>query len=441
VNGLPPSWAEAAFNDVVENLSTTGHVVDANELAPAGAFPVLTQGEVSMDGFTDDASRAYGTGLPLVVFGDHTRAIKIARKPFAVGPNTKVLSPANGILPEFLYYQMPLLLPDSRGYGRHFQFLSKSVIAVAPTAEQRRIVAAIEEQFPRLDAGAAALERVRTNLKRMRASVLQTAITGRRLMETTDARSEDNSDDRREGPFPLPTGWSWRPLMDICTSVTDGDHQAPPQSDRGIPFLVIGNVRTRTVDFAGCRHVPAEYYEALHPTRRPRRGDILYTLVGSFGISVLVTDDRPFCVQRHIGILRTSDEVSPKYLASALGSRIVFTQARACATGTAQMTVPLSGLRRILVPLPPRAQQERIAAELDRFDTAAKILDETLAALRARAFALRSAILAAAFSGTLAPQNSNDDPASALVNRIAARRTSAIHQRFDRTFHRTEVST
>ena len=163
----------------------------------------------------------------------------------------------------------------------------------------------------------------------------------------------------------LPTGWVWTELSQVCTSITDGDHQAPPQVRHGIPFLVIGNIRNRMLDFTGCRHVPPEYYESLNSIRHPQRGDVLYSLVGSYGISVPVKDDTPFCVQRHIGIIRPSSEISSPFLALLLSSREVFNQATEYATGTAQMTVPLSGLRRIRIRLPPRLEQIRIVAAIE----------------------------------------------------------------------------
>jgi type I restriction enzyme, S subunit len=64
------------------------------------------------------------------------------------------------------------------------------LIPMSPTDEQRRIVAAIEEQFSRLDAGVAALERVRTNLKRYRTAVLKAAVEGR----LTETWREENPD-------------------------------------------------------------------------------------------------------------------------------------------------------------------------------------------------------------------------------------------------------
>jgi hypothetical protein len=201
----------------------------------------------------------------------------------------------------------------------------------------------------------------------------------------------------------LPAGWVWTDLAHVCSSITDGDHQAPPQVPLGVPFLVIGNVRNNVVDFTGCRHVPPEYFESLNPIRRPTKDDVLYTLVGSYGIAVLVEDSKPFCVQRHIGIIRPSPKISARFLALVLSSRAVFDQASKFATGTAQLTVPLAGLRRIRIPLPPRPEQERI---VEAIEVQFSRLDFGIAALermRQNLMRMRTAVLDAAVNTLSTP--------------------------------------
>jgi type I restriction enzyme S subunit len=132
-----------------------------------------------------------------------------------------------------------------------------------------------------------------------------------------------------------PSGWTVTNLHSIWNSITDGDHLPPPEAEQGVPFLVIGNVRSQQIEFQGSRFVSPSYYEALDPIRRPRSGDLLYTLVGSYGIPVIVRDDQPFCVQRHIGILRPSKLTDVGFLACVLESKLVFDQATDCATGIA----------------------------------------------------------------------------------------------------------
>lgn len=180
--------------------------------------------------------------------------------------------------------------------------------------------------------------------------------------------------------FDLPMGWSWATLLSVCHSISDGDHQPPPRSETGVPFLVIGDVRTKTINYDAERKVPHEYFNGLDPIRKPRAGDLLYTLVGSFGIPVPVLSDQPFCVQRHIGILRPSKKIERDALAVFLESDFAFKQAEAAATGIAQKTVSLAGLRSMLLPIPPLAEQRRIVAKVDALMAFCDQLEASLAA-------------------------------------------------------------
>jgi type I restriction enzyme S subunit len=87
-----------------------------------------------------------------------------------------------------------------------------------------------------------------------------------------------------------------------------------------------------------------------------------------------------------------------EYLALAMASDNVYKQATAVATGTAQKTVPLAGLRKIAIPLPPLAEQLRIVAELGRrLSVLARSEAETDVGLE-RADRLRQSILAVLFN-------------------------------------------
>lgn len=91
---------------------------------------------------------------------------------------------------------------------------------------------------------------------------------------------------------------------------------------------------------------------------------LLYTVTGSFGIVVQVGTDRPFCVQRHIAILKNGCATLAEYARIALSAPHARAFAEGAATGTAQRTASLSALRGMPVPLPPQAEQRRIAARV-----------------------------------------------------------------------------
>lgn len=74
--------------------------------------------------------------------------------------------------------------------------------------------------------------------------------------------------------FDLPQGWAWANLLSLCISVTDCDHQPPPKADRGIPFLVIGDVRTKSSRSrrAARARGPRRKLHAFRRGRRDRAG-------------------------------------------------------------------------------------------------------------------------------------------------------------------------
>lgn len=191
---------------------------------------------------------------------------------------------------------------------------------------------------------------------------------------------EDMAVPPEDCPHALPSGWAWARLAALFTSITDGDHQPPPRAEEGVAFLTIGNISSGGLDFGDCRIVSRSYYESLAPHRRPALGDILYTVVGAtYGRPVLVDAERPFCVQRHIAILKPARGVNRSYLMRVLSSAAFYDQATRSITGAAQPTIPLRPLRRLLVPVPPLAEQRRIVARLDELISLCDRLEGQLA--------------------------------------------------------------
>lgn len=164
--------------------------------------------------------------------------------------------------------------------------------------------------------------------------------------------------------------WEKVKLNDICSSIYDGDHNAPPKSDTGVPFVTISNIDAAdgSIDFSNTAHVPNSYFESLKPERRPQPGDVLYSVVGSFGIPSLVKDQKPFVFQRHVAILRPNDRIEPEYLYYSMKSRNFYHWADSVAIGAAQRTVTLGQLREKTIALPPLPAQQRIAGVLSAYD-------------------------------------------------------------------------
>ena len=222
--------------------------------------------------------------------------------------------------------------------------------------------------------------------------------------------------DKPHYPSELPKVWVWCKLEDYVFTVTDGDHQAPPKVSKGIPFLVISNIADGSLDFSNTRYVPEEYYEKIQMERKPKRGDILFSVTGSYGIVVNVKTDRQFCFQRHIGLIKPT--ISNEYLSFVLMSNYIKSLCDKLATGTAQKTVGLDTLRSLYVPIAPMEEQERIVAKIKHLLLQISFLEAGKGKLVAAIKQAKSKILDLAIHGKLVPQDPNDEPASELLKRI-----------------------
>ena len=230
-----------------------------------------------------------------------------------------------------------------------------------------------------------------------------------------------------EIPFDLPDGWAWARLGAVAEAIGDGDHQPPPQTSFGVPFLVISNVSGGQLSFENTRFVSKEYFSQLPETRKPRNGDLLFTVTGSYGIPVLVDSDDRFCFQRHIAIVRPCI-ISNRYLYVVLGSSYVKSICDAKATGTAQKTVGLATLRELLIPVAPYREQMQIYAQtqdaLSIVDSVSSDKEDLLNIIENA----KAKILDLAIRGQLVPQDPNDEPASVLLERIRAEKEDLIRQ-------------
>ena len=163
-------------------------------------------------------------------------------------------------------------------------------------------------------------------------------------------------------------------------------------------------------------YVPEEYYEKIQMERKPKRGDILFSVTGSYGIVVNIKTDRLFCFQRHIGLIKPT--ISNEYLSFVLMSNYIKSLCDKLATGTAQKTVGLDTLRSLYVPIAPIEEQERIVAKIKHLLLQISFLEAGKEKLVAAIKQAKSKILDLAIHGKLVPQDPNDEPASELLKRI-----------------------
>jgi type I restriction enzyme S subunit len=319
----------------------------------------------------------------------------------------------------FVYFYLRYIKPlaELMATGTTFKELSGSSAArlplvIAPFNEQKRIANKLNTLLSRVDTCRERLDRIPLIIKRFRQAVLAAATLGQLTEDWRTSRELSQ--------------WQRVSLSEICLSITDGDHQAPPQTKYGIPFITISAINDGYLRvYKATRFVPSVYFEKMSASRKPKMGDILFSVTGSIGISALVDTSEPFTFQRHIAILKPDlSQISSKFLLYSLGTENIKRQALSVATGTAQLTIPLSGLKALMIDIPTKEKQDEIVSRIEVLLGYADRLEARYEAACALVERLTPALLAKAFRGELIPQDPNDEPASVLLERIRAKRAA-----------------
>jgi type I restriction enzyme M protein len=139
--------------------------IQKTSFGESGRFPIIDQSQEDIAGWTDDESALIRPSKPLVIFGDHTCAVKLIETPFAQGADgIKILRTVDTLDPRFLYYLLRTKPLESSGYQRHFSKLKEYEIPLPPLAVQKEIVAEIEGYQKVIDGARAVLDNYRPHI-------------------------------------------------------------------------------------------------------------------------------------------------------------------------------------------------------------------------------------------------------------------------------------
>lgn len=448
---LPPAWVWATFDEVASvaaDLVDPADYPDAPHVAPnhieSGTGRLSGVGTVRGDGVTSPKHRF----RPDQVLYSKIRPYlaKATLAPYAGLCSADMYPIDSRIEPRYLLHWM--LSDDFTGFAAAHQgrsvlpkinqaALRTLPVPVAPRAEQQRIVAAIEEAFSLLDAGETALHNTRTRLKRMRDSVLTAAVTGQLIpQDPTDTPADKLLADlgieaiAAVDAFPaLPDAWCWARVVDVGR--VDLGRQRHPDWHTGPnlkPYLRVANVFEDRIDTADVMemHFEPGVFERfkLHP------GDVLLNegqspeLLGRPALYKSVPADVAFT--NSLLRFRAGEAISPEWALLVFRAYMRtgrFTRESRITTNIAHLSA--GRLKEIEFPVPPREEQSRIVAEVERQFSFIEAAERTVDAGLARSKALRRSVLKAAFEGRLVEQDPADEPASVLLERIAAERAAS----------------
>lgn len=479
---LPLGWTIAQLEQLVtaDGLMTDGDWVESKDQDPEGNVRLLQLADIGAGEFRDRSNRfltsAKATELNCTYLkpGD----VLIARLGDVLGKAClapQLPQPAVTVVDVHVFraghadvsHRWLMHLLNAQGTQRALEQISSGTtrkrvtgqklkeleVLVPPAREQGRIASRIDELFSEIDEGERALERVQRLVERYRQSVLKAAVTGEltagdresgrfagesggALLQRVLERRFAPAAAAGRGGMPvevaaaalpaLPANWAWASLDQLCGQIGNGLSRKPAHEPPGTPILRISAVRPLAVDAGDLRYYQAEHGERLDGYF-VKTGDLLFTryngsreLVGVSGVyrgseSVLHPDK---LIKARVV---SSDLVLPDYLAIALNAGETWKFLTSCVkTSAGQHGIAGADIKRAPIPLPPAEEQRRIVEAWQQFEAQMAVLKTSVPVEVRRGRALRQSVLKAAFSGQLVPQDAADEPASALLARLAA---------------------
>lgn len=131
IDGVPEGWESKKVGELLMKVKRPGKV-KKDDYLEVGDFPCVDQSQGFIGGYTDKSEVIVKEPLPVVVFGDHTRALKFVDFPFACGADgTQLLHPSDSRLSiEYFYFALIAIDLSNYFYARHFKFLKDQIVLI-----------------------------------------------------------------------------------------------------------------------------------------------------------------------------------------------------------------------------------------------------------------------------------------------------------------------
>ena len=478
---LPLGWSETRLSMVTSHHSGDSSLIKGRLPSSPGSnlFPAFSAS--GQDVWSKDFTQQ-GDAIVVSAVGARCGKCFLTSGKWSAIANTHVIWPeCNGIHRRFLWYRInDETFWVRSGSAQPFVVVKASLerpFNLPPLPEQNRIADVLDELFSDLDAGVAALERVRHKRKLYRASVLKAAVEGtlttdwreehpdaepagellkRILVERRRRWEEDqlrkfaekgktpprNWKAKYKEPFApetanlpqLPEGWCWANLGQLAWSAGYGTSIKCRENNRGLAVLRIPNIIGGRVNLNGLKFAPDSYTE--QEDRLVSEGDLLVVRTNGsrnlIGRGAVVREEQAIPLSFASYLIRLRLVIEPvllRWVSLLLESSHVrrWIEANA-ATSAGQYNISLRVLETLSLPIPLIAEQEAVVDAVEEQLSVIDHLETDIDAKLKTAQGLRQAILKQAFTGKLVPQDPSDEPASELLKRIAAEREARARE-------------
>ena len=264
--------------------------------------------------------------------------------------------------------------------------VSNLIIPLPPLAEQKRIVAKIEELLPLIDRYEKAWSRLEDFNKRfpvdMQKSLLQMAIQGKLVEQRAEEGTGEELYRRLKSyhsglkpckdeldyssmNFTIPANWTMIELNQLFDFV-DYRGKTPNKTTSGVFLITASNIRQAHMDYTRKEYISRDEYQGRQSRGLTQKGDLLFTTEAPMGNAALCDLDECSCGQRIITFKEYEKEtVLPALYMYFILSPQFQQQLLDNCTGTTAKGIKADKLKHFVIPLPPYAEQKRIVAKLE----------------------------------------------------------------------------
>lgn len=366
------SISSQPFLDVIKDASSGNMKTQQKNYLGSGRYPIVDQGKDLIGGYTDDASKLCNVSPPVIVFGDHTRAVKYIDFPFAMGADgTKILVPKKGDDCRYLYHAIKAIKIEEAGYSRHFKFLKESRIPL-PSLEQQSRIAKI------LDATEALRAKRRESLDQLDALLQSTFL------------------DLFGDPITNPLNWEMGMVGDLLESANYGTSKKADERIGQYPILRMGNITYQGGwDLSSMKYIDLDDRETKKYL--VRKGDILFNRTNSkelVGKTAVYRFDEPMAFAGYLVRARVSSRADPEYIAAFMNSHQTKSRlVTMCKSIVGMANINAKEFQAIPIPIPPVGRQRKFAdivksilCQKDFLSSHLSELDVLFSSLQQRAF-------------------------------------------------------
>ena len=224
-----------------------------------------------------------------------------------------------------------------------------------------------------------------------------------------------------EIPFEIPATWEWCRLLSIVSLLGDGIHGTPEYSEGGSVYFINGNnlFDGQILIKPDTKTVSKE--EAVKHSRLLNESTVLVSINGTIG-NIAFYSGENVILGKSACYFNLLNGIERKYIKIVLQTDYFLEYTKRVATGSTIKNVPLSGMRNVLIPIPPKDEQQVIIDKLsslklliEKFNIEQSQLNKLNAELRS---VLKKSILQEAIQGKLLPQITEEGTAQELLEQI-----------------------